>query len=120
MDASDHGPNGSGYSLETNGQFAQTRSEMQKVRDLLFGEQQRATEQRLLLIEQRFADFQRSVTGQLRDLTRRLDDIAATMPTQHRESMLALSRAVASLGQEIAHVALDGMQVPTANAPETE
>lgn len=118
MDVSDHESNG--FSAGPNGLQAQTRSEMQKVRDLLFGEQQRANEQRLVLIEQRLSDFQRSVTQQLRDITRRIDDLAATTPAQQREAMLALSRAVTGLGQDIAHLALDATPGQAANAPKSE
>jgi hypothetical protein len=120
MDASDHGPNGNGYVPEAYAQYAHTRSEMQKVRDLLFGEQQRALEQRLLQIEQRLADFQGSIADQVRELTRRVDALTASVPAQHRESMLALSRAISGLGQDIAHIALDGAHGPAANAPKSE
>lgn len=110
MDASDHESNA--YSAGPNGVHVSTRSEMQKVRDLLFGEQQRAMEQRLLLLEQRLSDFQRSTAAQLTDISRRVDALAAAGPAQQRDAMLALSRAVAGLGQDIAHLALDGAGAP--------
>ncbi len=118
MDVASYGVNG--RDEPPNGAQRPNVTEMQKVRDLLFGEAQRVTEQRLQLMERRLGDIEGSIASQLRQITRRLDEISVDMPANQRAAMLSLSRAVSGLGEEIARLAIDDMPGAANHAHKTE
>ena len=77
---------------------------MQQIRDLLFGEFKRDSDQRLALIEARVRELEQGLHRKLDAIQARLDALSGDMVADRRQSFDELSRQVVALGEKIGHI----------------
>lgn len=75
--------------------------EMQAVRELLFGETQRALEARIQRLESTLASLETGLDQRFRDLSQRFEELARASATQHA-ALREVGRSFAELGQQLA------------------
>lgn len=75
--------------------------EMQAVRELLFGETQRALEARIQRLENALASLESGLDQRFRDLSQRFEEVARASAAQHA-AMREIGRSFAELGQQLA------------------
>ncbi len=79
---------------------ASEQIEMQAVRELLFGETQRALEARIQKLEGVIATLEQSLDQRFRELSLRFEEMAGTSSTQ-QSLMREVGRTFAELGQQL-------------------
>jgi uncharacterized coiled-coil protein SlyX len=75
--------------------------EMQAVRELLFGETQRALEARIQRLESTLASLESGLDQRFRDLSQRFEELARASATQ-QSALREVGRSFAELGQQLA------------------
>lgn len=78
---------------------------MEQIRDLLFGEYRRLTEQRLHEIESRITSFETDVRDRLAAIEYRIGALALATESDRRVQLEELARAVGELGSRIGTMA---------------
>ncbi|MGD9786172.1 MAG: hypothetical protein AB7E80_07720 [Hyphomicrobiaceae bacterium] len=74
---------------------------MQQIRDLLVGDLQRHTEQRLAALEQRLDEFETTVSSRLAALHARLEALSGEMGADRRATFDELAHSVLELSEKI-------------------
>ncbi|MEZ5854804.1 MAG: hypothetical protein R3D67_08695 [Hyphomicrobiaceae bacterium] len=77
---------------------------MQQIRDLLFGEFKRDSDQRLALIEARVRELEQGVHRKLDAIQARLESMSTDVVADRRRSFEELSRQVVELGERIGKI----------------
>ncbi|MEZ5925130.1 MAG: hypothetical protein R3D57_12185 [Hyphomicrobiaceae bacterium] len=73
---------------------------MQAVRELLFGEAQRAFEARIQRLEAKIATMEQGLADRFRELSQRFDELARTAEVQ-QSKLSDVGRAFSAVGQQL-------------------
>lgn len=90
--------------------------EIDQVRKLLFGEQQRANDRRMAASEHYTQQLQKVVVDSLHQLSEAVARLGEELASAQRSSFVELSAAVERMGQSIARISLE----TTASAPNDQ
>jgi hypothetical protein len=80
---------------------------MDQIRELLFGDYQRLSDERLAMMEVRLRELETVLNRRLDALQARLDALAGEVQANQRSSFDELSRGVQDLGERIRRIARD-------------
>jgi hypothetical protein len=75
---------------------------MHQIRELLFGEFKRDSDQRLALVEARVRELELGLHRKLDAIQARLDELSSEVVADRRQSFQELARSVVELGERIA------------------
>ena len=78
---------------------------MHQIRELLFGEFKRDSDQRLALVEARVRELEQGLHRKLDAIQARLDQMSADLGAERRQSFEELARSVGELGNSISEIA---------------
>ncbi|MBS0241670.1 MAG: hypothetical protein JSS20_05790 [Proteobacteria bacterium] len=80
---------------------------MQQIRDLLFGEFKRDSDQRLALVEARVRELESGLHRKLDAIQARLDALASDVSADRRRSLDRLADSIAELGEKVRRIGAD-------------
>lgn len=80
---------------------------MEQIRDLLFGEHQRQSEQRIAELETRIRELETTISHRLDALQARFDALAGETQAERRSAFDELARGVHELGERIRQIPRD-------------
>ncbi|MFV0296400.1 MAG: hypothetical protein ACK5JT_09815 [Hyphomicrobiaceae bacterium] len=77
---------------------------MHQIRELLFGEFKRSSDQRLALIEARVRELEQGIHRKLDSIQERLDALNGTVANDRRRAFDELSQRFTELGEQVARI----------------
>jgi hypothetical protein len=77
---------------------------MDQIRELLFGEVQRQSEQRITSLEAKVADLETTLNHRLDAMQARIEALAAETRGEHRSTLDELARGIADLGDRVKRI----------------
>ncbi len=80
---------------------------MDQIRELLFGEVQRQSEQRITLLEAKVRDLETSLQHRLDAMQARIDALAAETRGDRRSTLDELARGISDLGERVKRIPRD-------------
>jgi hypothetical protein len=80
---------------------------MDQIRELLFGEVQRQSEQRITLLEAKFRDLETSFQQRLDAMQARIDALSAETRGDRRSTLDELARGISDLGERVKRIPRD-------------
>ena len=87
--------NGDNSSHESN------ERQIEQVRDILFGEMQKATSERIEALESRMATLEGAVAGRLDEIEKVIKELEASTESAYREKIMHLGKAIAELSDKV-------------------
>ena len=77
---------------------------MDQIRELLFGEVQRQSEQRITTLEAKIRDLEMTLNHRLDAMQARIEALASEMRGEHRSTLDELARGIADFGDRVKRI----------------